>query len=311
MNRFEQATLLGILLLSSSACCTTNQTIELTEPEPIEQVIFSIERSHGTGTTGKKSEEYDEPDPRDKRPPWVFGEEIDTDPICCVWNLKARLRAPTAGEIYTRNGRAYLHDFARVLDMQIDMKNSTDAAKVETIQYWKDEKYLIKATTDNPQPIALAPHVAPKPHPGWQWTAGADGWTVDSIDTDRCWPERGITRKGNQVNWNDRVEIGRAEIQAALDQGGLGRTFPHEFTTRYKTDIFCSDRDVCNEAVAKKQESPIASIRWRQRFGIEANRVEGALTVEGTVGSITIDKLNRQVYNWCPSSPFRPGGRTH
>jgi len=251
--------------------------------------------------------------------PEIYVEEIDADPPCCVLNLTAVLRPYNNNDTFqlVQGGPLYSKAIGRTIDFKITMKDQNSARKVKVIQYWKNERYTVR---NGAKVITFKKKLAPNPDPGWQWIPGNDGWIVDSVDKNRCYDEKGTTRNKNTVVWTDTPTLALIGLQNILnartqyfkpDDVANGGDFPHNITTLFKTDIFCSDKDVCSEAIAKNQETPIASVSWRQNYTIRTNRVNNprfplGWGITGLASEVLIDNIVPTVNNWCPSLQVTP-----
>lgn len=239
--------------------------------------------------------------------PTVFGEEIGDRVPCCVLSLEATPLPPSESQIFTLpTGHHLLKEFRRTMQFNLMMDRAEDAARIKVIQYNKNESY--KVSGDFPPPVSLP---AKPVGESWTWQPGSDGWTVDSLDTDRCWPDyhprtatHGVRRRAIWVSWFDRVGWGRARIQEQIRNGNPGyipARFPHVYSVEFKTDIICTDKAVCgNTGAVDPGAFVVARVFWRFRLAIHRIIDESVVVVRDAI----IDNIRKEIILPCPNSPF-------
>ena len=270
-----------------------------------EEAILSIDRDKDTEETPP---EY----PKDlfikeKDDPTIFGEEIKDVTPCCVLSLQVTAVPPLESEIATiQSGQHLLKEFRRTIQFNLMMGRAEDAAKIKVIQYIKNETYRISGP--NPPNFTLPTQPVGA---SWSWTPGTDGWTVDSRDTDRCWPnynrqtaKHGVRRRAIWVSWYDRIGLKRAYFNEQIQNGNpffAANRFPHVYGAEFKTDIHCTDQDICGTTPsANPTNFVVASVEWRFRIGIQRSGNQAAVLVNNA----KIDNVQKSVYVQCPNSPF-------
>ena len=129
----------------------------------------------------------------------------------------------------------------RRIDFTLTLGAAEDTPEVQVIQYLKN----IAAKDKNGAAIPVPPKRKPQTT-AWQWTPGADGWTVDAVSDSRCWPpyadedgkRHGMRRNqpAGQITWFDEPSLFLKEMQMQAKDGKIAASpFPITYSIDYKT----------------------------------------------------------------------------
>lgn len=184
-------------------------------------------------------------EPEELASPIRWQEEGDEE--CCVETLSARELAISPDQEFEGSNGEYLKG-VRTIRFRLKMGRPQDAQMVQVIQYSAND---VIATSDGQRDPPPMPAVQGT---NWRWSPGDDGWMVDSVDNVRCWPEYSETEDhGLQrdpatgvVEWSDNPGISLDLVLAAVQNGQYDtRQFPLTIESDFKTDILCSEEDLC------------------------------------------------------------------
>lgn len=203
----------------------------------------------------------------------------------------------------------------RRIDFTLTMGATEDIPEVQVIQYLKN----IAAKDKNGTAIALQPRRKPKTT-DWQWVPGADGWVVDALSDNRCWPpyeneegkRHGIKRnqQAGEITWFDEPGLFLKEIQTETKDGKIGASlFPISYSIDFKTDVLWSENTICGpekdvtaERRGRWSNAVIASVEWNFSVTLEklglANGVTSCSPLWSAPPHITIQK--KQIFKKCP-----------
>lgn len=223
------------------------------------------------------------------------------DESCCVREWTAT-SAPKRTREY--QGQTLMVPMRQRLDFRIRMGAPADAARVRVIQY-------VRATVrdENGHDVPLPRHPGDTP---WKWAPGPDGFVVDSRDRVRCWPELGPdTPYGLErdettgvVTWYDNPGLSARRLNDALASADVDADdLPWTFTGEFKTDVLCTDEDVCRpESPSLRELLPrvIPACVVATAFWSLAWRVHAAPADQGMVGVMLANE-----FDLVPAPPTR------
>lgn len=225
---------------------------------------------------------------------------------CCIAEWDA---TPAAKQTVQYQGFELLRPMRQRIDFKIRTGTPADADKIKVIQYVN-----ARVTDANGATVAISRQPRGTP---WQWAAGADGFKVDSKDTVRCWPDRaantpyGVSRDATtgRVVWYDNPGVSATNLDDALKNGRADpATFPWTFTGSFKTDVICTDVNICQAESPRVRTllanvipgSVVATVNWTVTWKVHA--------VPAAQGMVSVMLARDYQMNVQPEHIVRPCG---